>query len=95
MRWRFQPERLHKLRIGTPPEGVRGKGYEVGGRQDLVVVDGFTALAIGSLAIGNGATSAMFGFAESILLRPLPVLRPNSVVAINTATSGAGKARAA
>src|SRR5271166_3775071 len=47
----------------------------------------FTAVAIGSLAIGIGATSAMFSFADSMLLRPLPVTRPDRVVAINTATS--------
>ena len=47
----------------------------------------FTAVAIGSLAIGIGATSAMFSFADSMLLRPLPVRQPDRVVAINTATS--------
>ena len=47
----------------------------------------FTAVAIGSLAIGIGATSAMFSFADSMLLRPLPVMQPDRVVAINTATS--------
>ena len=47
----------------------------------------FTAVAIGSLAIGIGATAAMFSFADSMLLRPLPVMRPDRVVAINTATS--------
>ena len=47
----------------------------------------FTAVAIGSLAIGIGATSAMFSFADSMLLRPLPVMRPDRIVAINTATS--------
>lgn len=47
----------------------------------------FTAVAIGSLAIGIGATSAMFSFTDSLLLRPLPVMQPDRVVAINTATS--------
>jgi hypothetical protein len=47
----------------------------------------FTVVAIGSLAIGIGATSAMFSFADFMLLRPLPVMRPDRVVAINTATS--------
>ena len=48
---------------------------------------GFTAVAICSLAIGIGATSAMFSFADAILLRPLPVEEPERVVAINTKTS--------
>ena len=39
----------------------------------------FTAVAILSLALGIGATSAMFSFADALLLRPLPVLRPSEV----------------
>ncbi len=50
---------------------------------------GFTAVAVCSLAIGIGATSAMFSFADALLLRPLPVLEPNRVVAVNTASSTA------
>ena len=46
---------------------------------------GFTAVAICSMAIGIGATAAMFSFADSMLLRPLPVAEPNRVVAIDTA----------
>jgi len=46
---------------------------------------GFTLVAICSLALGIGATSAGFSFADSLLLRPLPVPRPDRVVAINTA----------
>ncbi len=48
---------------------------------------GFTAVAICSLALGIGATSAMFSLADAMLLRPLPVRDPDRVVAINTATS--------
>jgi predicted permease len=47
----------------------------------------FTAVAIGSLAIGIGATSSMFNFADAMLLRPLPVAAPDRVVTINTAVS--------
>ncbi|MGC9952346.1 MAG: ABC transporter permease [Bryobacteraceae bacterium] len=47
----------------------------------------FTAVAICSLALGIGATSAMFSFADEMLLRPLQVLNPDRVVAINTAVS--------
>ena len=45
---------------------------------------GFTLIAIFSLAIGIGATSAMFSFADALLLRPLPVLRPSEVVNVTT-----------
>ncbi len=48
---------------------------------------GFTFAAICSLALGIGATSAMFSFADALLLRPLPVRDPGSVVAINTVKS--------
>lgn len=47
---------------------------------------GFTAVAIGSLALGIGATSAMFTFADAVLLRPLPVRDPDRVVALNAKT---------
>jgi ABC-type antimicrobial peptide transport system permease subunit len=47
----------------------------------------FTTVAIGSLAIGIGATWAMFSFADAMLLRSLPVMRPDRVAAINTAIS--------
>ncbi len=50
---------------------------------------GFTAVAICSLAIGIGATSAMFSFGDALLLRPLPVAEPSSVLAVNTASSAA------
>src|SRR5579872_411609 len=46
----------------------------------------FTSVAICSMAIGIGATSAMFSFAEGILLQPLPVMKPDRVV--NVATTG-------
>ena len=48
---------------------------------------GFTAVAICSMAIGIGATSAMFTFADAVLLRPLPVPEPARVVAISTKTA--------
>ena len=48
---------------------------------------GFTAVAICSLALGIGATSAMFSFADALLLRPLPVRDPDRVVAIDARTA--------
>jgi len=55
----------------------------------LTKTPGFTLVAICSLAIGIGATSAMFSFADALLLRPLPVLEPSRVVAVSTGTSEA------
>src|SRR5579859_5739665 len=50
---------------------------------------GFTLVSISSLAIGIGATSAMFSFADALLLRPLPVMEPGRIAAVNTATTSA------
>ncbi len=47
----------------------------------------FTAVAICSMALGIGATAAMFSFADAILLRPLSITQPDRVMAINTAKS--------
>src|SRR5579863_9566424 len=47
---------------------------------------GFTLVSIGSLAIGIGATSAMFSFADALLLRPLPVPEPSRIAAVTTST---------
>jgi predicted permease len=43
----------------------------------------FTVLVAGSLALGIGANTAIFGFMDSILLRSLPVKDPQSLVALN------------
>ena len=48
---------------------------------------GFTVIAVLSLAIGIGANSAIFSFADALLLRPLPVARPGEVYTVgSTAT---------
>jgi macrolide transport system ATP-binding/permease protein len=50
---------------------------------------GFTLVAVGSLAIGIGATSASFSIADVLLLRPLPVPESSRVVAVTPANMGA------
>ncbi len=50
---------------------------------------GFTLVAVGSLAIGIGATSASFSIADVLMLRPLPVLEPSRVVSVTPANQGA------
>jgi predicted permease len=47
---------------------------------------GFTLIATLSLALGIGANSAIFSLADALLLRPLPILEPSSVLDIGTNT---------
>ena len=43
---------------------------------------GFTALVVGSLALGIGANATIFSLIDALLLRPLPVTKPNELVAV-------------
>jgi putative ABC transport system permease protein len=49
---------------------------------------GFTAVATLPLAVGIGATSAIFSVADAELLRPLPVRDPGMVVTVGTVSPG-------
>ena len=53
----------------------------------LARAPGSTAAAALSLAIGLGAGTTVFGIANSVLLTPLPVSRPDEVVAVYTSES--------
>src|SRR6184192_2264132 len=57
------------------------------GCRTLAASPGFAAVAVLSLAIGIGANSAIFSFADALLLRPLPVARPGEVFTIGSRSS--------
>jgi len=52
----------------------------------LARTPGFTAVAIVSLAVGIGANSAAFSFADALLLRPPAVPRPGNLVTLGMVT---------
>ena len=52
----------------------------------------FTLVALVALAIGIGATSAIYTVIDSVLLRPLPLPEPNALVEIQSARAQRGRA---
>jgi predicted permease len=53
----------------------------------LVASPVFTVVSVLSLAIGIGANTAVFSFADALLLRPLPVARPGEVLTVGSTAS--------
>jgi putative ABC transport system permease protein len=49
---------------------------------------GFTVLTVLTLALGIGATSAIFSVVNGVLLRPLPYDRPDDVLVVHTILEG-------
>ncbi|MFL5582110.1 MAG: ABC transporter permease [Gemmatimonadaceae bacterium] len=58
----------------------------------LLRAPGFTAIAIFTLTLGIGATTAIFSVVDGIVLRPLAVHEPERVVAVQTTSARDGGA---
>ena len=49
---------------------------------------GFTAVAVVSIALGIGANTAIFSIIQALVLRPLPVPRPEELLQVQVTVSG-------
>ena len=54
---------------------------------------GFTAAAVLTLALGIGATTAIFSVLHSIVLRPLPFPNPEQLVSVEEVNQKDGRTR--
>jgi putative ABC transport system permease protein len=60
------------------------------GMRMLLKKPSFTLIAVFTLALGIGATTAIFSVVEGVLLKPLPYLHPEELVAVTLASQGMG-----
>ncbi|MGZ5003816.1 MAG: ABC transporter permease, partial [Chthoniobacterales bacterium] len=61
------------------------------GLRGLVRNPGFTAVVVLTLALGIGATTAIFSVVHGVLMRPLPYRAPERLVILNQAAPKIGE----
>ena len=82
---------LHKRKRGGRVMGSFGQDLRYGIRM-LLKSKGFTLVAVLSLALGIGANTALFSLIDAVLLKMLPVERPNELVLFNWISGPRGMA---
>ena len=81
----FWARRLWDRGVNSTREMMKMTGLWNDGRfamRGLLRAPGFTAITIGTLALGIGATTALFTVVNTVLLRPLPYHNPDRLVAV-------------
>ena len=87
-----------RLRGGRHPDLIRrqrvwsSERYPLRPENPLRQSPAFAAIAIGSLAIGIGANTALFSVIRSLLLEPLPVEKPEELALVYWSSPSQSKA---
>ena len=85
-----QTKELYRDRRGLPLFETLFQDFRFAARM-LVKNPGFTSVAVLTLALGIGANAVVFGVVNALVLRPLPVERPNDLTFLENKRYGPGQ----